>query len=95
MSKPDLERQLSTASGLVAMFLLQIEKHDAHIALSRRERRLAIKRGEFDPTILDRIDGLREGLKTWTARVRELRMLLGLPIDETSAEPRVSGEGER
>jgi len=84
--RDNLTRELSTAIHVLALFIAQIEQHDAHVAQNRATRRAAIHEGRFDPTILDRIGVLRTGRATWEARVAELRAALGLPDDTTGAQ---------
>lgn len=67
-----LEAQLGTARYLLAQFITQLDEYDAHMRLGKRGRRLAINRGTFDPTIIERHDVLVVGRVTWEERVAEL-----------------------
>lgn len=66
-------RELRTAEIMVAMFETQIASYEAHHAKGRMARRRERRTGDYDVTIDDRIDGLREGLEKWRGRVARLR----------------------
>lgn len=67
-----LPAQLTTAKLLLAQFVMQTSEYDTHMEGTVEEKAEAISSGRFDPTIIDRIDGLRTGLATWAAKVAEL-----------------------
>lgn len=69
MSERSPEAQLGTARMLLAQFIVQIEEVEG---MNREQRRTPRGRD-----LAARIDGLREGLKTWTDRVAELEALIG------------------
>ncbi|SFN66595.1 hypothetical protein [Mycetocola miduiensis] len=66
------ESQLGTARMLLAMFDAQIASFDEHMKSTEAVKRKAIKAKKFDPTLLERIEGVREGREKWAARVEQL-----------------------
>ncbi|SDT22080.1 hypothetical protein [Microterricola viridarii] len=73
----DAESKLGTARILLAMFDAQIASHDEHMKSTEAMKQRSIKAKKFDPTIIERIDGLREGRETGAARVNELEAQAG------------------
>lgn len=71
------QAQLSTARLILAQANLQIAAYEEHQKSTEAMKRKAIKNGKFDPSILDRIDGLRELRTKWSARVEELEKQIG------------------
>lgn len=57
---------------LLAQFDAQIAAYEVHEKSTEAMKQKAIGNGKFDVTLLDRIDGLREGREKWAARVAEL-----------------------
>lgn len=77
MTGRDVESQLGTARMLLAMFDAQIAAYDEHEKSTEAMKRKAIASKRFDPTILERIAGLREGRETTAARIAALEAQTG------------------
>jgi len=66
--------RLTTAQIILGMFAQQLAAHSEYIILTEAAKAKSIKSGKFDATILDRIDGLREGHAKWSGFVSELEV---------------------
>jgi hypothetical protein len=97
--KRSATEQARTARFILAQVLTQIAEYDAHVAKPRMVRRVEVKMGRFDPTIIDRIGQLREQREKWEARIAELlplekaeRDAAEAAVRETTAERRAERE---
>lgn len=75
----DVESQLGTARMLLAIFDAQIASFDEHEKSTEAMKRKAIANKKFDPSLLERIEGVRAGREKWAERVQALEAQTGEP----------------